>query len=188
MADSTSDYLRAYESAKRELAELIVAQEQGQRKMLVLRKSMDALSALCESGGVEVGASVQANYLNSHFSLPDEVRMLLQASYPLFERPNTIMEQVKQLGRDLSKYDNPQAAIQTILQRMVSSEEAEEATNREGKKAYRMAPLSVKAATDSLGVVAPCEKIGVGTLMQKASSSKNAAPMSGGVKSGRNNP
>lgn len=185
MGDSTSDYLRAYESAKRELAELIVAQEQGQRKMLVLRKSMEALSALCENRGVEVGASVEASYLNSHFTLPDEVRMLLQASYPLFERPNTIMEEVKQLGRDLSKYDNPQAAIQTILQRMVSSGDAEEVTNRDGRKAYRIAPLSVKVA-ESLGF-APGEKIGIGTLMRNVGLKKNAIPMSGGVKSGRNN-
>jgi hypothetical protein len=145
MKDVTSDYRKAYETARRELAGLIVAQEQGQRKMLVLRKTMETLSALCASQGEEVGPSEEATYMIEHVTLADELRMLLQASYPLFERPNTLMEEVKQLGRDLSKYDNPQAAIQTILQRMVSSAEAEEILGTDGKKVYRIAPLSVKA-------------------------------------------
>jgi len=176
MIDSILDYRKAYEAARRELAELIVAQEQGQRRIVVLRRSMERLSDLCEDQGVGVGPSAEASYLLKHSSLPDEVRMLLQASYPLFERPNTIMEEVKQLGRDLSKYDNPQAAIQTILQRMAASGEAEEVTNNEGKKAYRIAPLSVKAAAvaEALGF-APGEKMSVSSLLENKPKRKAAS-------------
>jgi hypothetical protein len=141
MTDSTSDYRRAFETAKRQLAELIATREQTERKILVLRKSVEMLSTLCESQGVEVDASQEAAYLADNSSIPDEVEKILRAYYPRFMRPNQILDELRKLGRDLSKYDNPQAVVQTILKRMVP-DRAYEATDGEGKKAYRATPIS----------------------------------------------
>jgi hypothetical protein len=155
MMDSTSTYRMAFEAAKRELAELIATREQTERKILVLRKSIETLSSLCESQGMDVDGSAEAAYLIGHSSLPDEIRALLRARYPHFARPNELMEELKKLGRDLSNYDNPQAVIQTILKRMISSDGVYEATDSFGKKAYRAAPISPdvdKIIQDSLGI------------------------------------
>ena len=49
MSDSNLDYRKAFETAKRQLAELIASQEQMERKKIALRKTIETLGALFES-------------------------------------------------------------------------------------------------------------------------------------------
>ena len=66
------------------------------------------------------------------------------------------MEELKQVGRDLFKYPNPQAVIHTVLKRLANSEseEVEEALV-ENKRVYRSPPLTVSASKADAGD--PCQ-------------------------------
>jgi hypothetical protein len=137
----TSDYQRAYETAKRELTDLMEKQEQLEKRKLALRKTIEVLAALCDSEGIPIEPSAEAGYL-LHSSLADEIRSILKARYPEWLQPLQVKKELEGLGHDLSNRPNPQATIHMVLKRMAeSSGEAEEDTV-EGKKAYRMSPIA----------------------------------------------
>jgi hypothetical protein len=133
--ESVSDYRKAYESAKRDLAKVIADQEVLEKKKLALRKTIEALAAQCEGDQVAIDPSPDAAYLLAETTLADEIRTILQAHEWL--RPHQIKIELEGLGHDLTKYENPQAAIQMVLKRMVESEEVYEKLDNDGKKVYR---------------------------------------------------
>jgi hypothetical protein len=153
---STSDYRKAYDSAKRELTDLLAKQEEIAKRTLVVRKSIETLASLCESEGVQVEPSVEATYLLENSNIADEVRAIFRVlqSKPL--RPNEVMNEFAKLGHSLEKYQNPQAVIHMVIKRMVDSGELKESTDSDGKKVYsstkpsRMAQMFRQAAKNRI--------------------------------------
>ena len=139
MAPST-DYQKAYESAKQELADLLAKQQEVERRMVLVRQSLQTLASLCESEGVQFDPSAEASYLLERSSLADEIRTILNAASPGSLRPNQVKCALERLGHDLTEYQNPQATIHMVLKRMAESGEVQENTiPQDGKKTYRIA-------------------------------------------------
>src|SRR5690348_7327967 len=106
----TSDYRKAYEAAKRELEDVIRQQEVLERRKLRLRKTIEALAEQCEAEAITIEPSPDAAYLVEKTKLADEIRAIMYATDWI--RPSQIKDDLEKLGHDLSKYGNPQAAIQ----------------------------------------------------------------------------
>jgi hypothetical protein len=135
----STDYQKAYESAKQELASLLAKHQEAERRIVLVRQSLQTLASLCESEGIQFNPSTQASYLLEHSTLADEIRTILKAAWPEFLRPRHIKCALQHLGHDLNQYQNPQATIHMVLKRMADSEEVQENTVPEdGKKTYRL--------------------------------------------------
>jgi hypothetical protein len=132
----TSDYRRAYEAAKQELADLLSQQEQVGKRLVVVRQSIQTLATLCESEGVEIDPSDEASALLGSSTLADEIRTVLSANHETWMRPAQVKSELARLGRDLSQYANPQSTIHMVLKRMAESGEIQEDTNADGKTVY----------------------------------------------------
>ena len=135
----SSNYRKAYEEAKKELSHLLSEQGQFEKRLIDVRKAIQALAVLCAGQGIEVDASDEAEALLAHSTLAEEIRAVLQARYPTYLRPHWVKAELQRLGHDLSNYRNPQASIQMVLKRMVDSGDVEERT-KEDKKEYRKSP------------------------------------------------
>jgi hypothetical protein len=135
MAQS-SDYRRAYDAAKKELTDLLSEQERIGKRLVVVRQSLNTLATLCESEGIEVDASDEADALLEGSTLADEIRVVLSAHYNAWLRPGEVKSELLRLGRDLTQYKNPQATIHMVLKRMTESKEIQENTNDQGKTVY----------------------------------------------------
>lgn len=132
----TSDYRKAYEAAKQELTDLLAHQESVEKRIVIVRQSLQTLATLCESEGVEVKPSAEAEGLLALSGLAADIRAVLSAHCLVWFRPNGVKSELERLGRDLSEYKNPQATIHMVLKRMVESGEIEEKTDAEGKAIY----------------------------------------------------
>jgi hypothetical protein len=146
----SSEYSRAYEAAKRELAELLASEERFQKRKMELRKTIDALSTLCETESLDIDPSAEAVYLLQNTTLADEIRSILHYNYPLWTPPGTIKLMLEDLGHDLSRYRNPQATIHMVLKRIVEAGEGEESISDDGKQVYR-APSLTQRIRERLG-------------------------------------
>jgi hypothetical protein len=154
----SSDYRTAYETAKQELADLLAKKQEVEKRIVVVRQSLQTLATLCEGEGVQIVPSRQASYLLENSTTADEIRMVLKAAWPGYLRPNVVKANLERLGRDLSQYQNPQATIQMVLKRMVESGEAQEGTIPEdGKKAYRLSSPYDTIASLAAGVALTAE-------------------------------
>jgi hypothetical protein len=150
----SSNYKKAYDTAKRELAQLLSQQEALAKRLVTVRESIQTLATLCESEGIIVVPSAEATHLLITVTLADEIRVILRATSPEWLRPAQVKGHLARLGHDLSKYQNPQATIQMVLKRMAESGEVEEMISNEGKKAYRVGPPNYRDA-----VLAAAEKV-----------------------------
>jgi len=138
----TSDYRKAYEHARQELADLLQKQLETEQRIVVVRKSLETLAALCEDEGIEIETSVEAAYLLENTNLADEIRHILVGAWPGYLRPNKVKANLEQLGWDLRQYKNPQATIHMVMKRMAESGTVQEGVSPEdGKKLYRAVPL-----------------------------------------------
>jgi hypothetical protein len=134
-----SDYRKAYETAKRELHELLALQQKTEKRIVTVRESLQLFARLCEEDEVDLTLSPEAVYLLEKSKLGDEIRSILIAEYPSWVRPNSIKDRLERLGHDLSKYSNPQASIHMVLKRWVENNEAQEGQwPEDGKKIYRI--------------------------------------------------
>jgi DNA repair ATPase RecN len=138
----SSEYSKAYDRAKQELADLLAKQKEIESRIVLIRQSIQTLATLAESEGVDIEPSAEAAYLLEHSSLADEVRAILKSAWPAYARPNVIRDALQVMGHDLSRYTNPQATIHMVLKRMVESEEVIEGIIPSGpdagKKTYRI--------------------------------------------------
>jgi hypothetical protein len=145
MPDSPSVYHKAFEEARRELAVLIATQEQLEKKKIELRKTIEALGALCKVDNIEVQPSAEAAYILAHSTMPEEIKRILKSQYPAWIMPGQVKTELEKLGHDLSKYSNAQATIHMVLKRMTESDNdvQEIALPNDGRKAYRcVGPIS----------------------------------------------
>jgi hypothetical protein len=138
--DGLSDFRKAYETAKGQLAELVAEQERLEKKKILLRKTIEALALQCEAEDILLDPSPEATSLLEHTSLSDDIRAILRTSYPQWLRPNMVKQELQRLGRDLKKYRNPQATIHMVLKRLVQGHHAEEMRDAQGKQIYRAVP------------------------------------------------
>jgi len=136
---ASSDYKRAYESARKELADLLLEQEKIDKRLVIVRKSLQTFAELCANEGIEIDPSAEAAYLLEHSTLADDIRAILNAHHGLFYRPSAIKDELQRLGHDLSQYGNSQSTIHMVLKRMVQSGDVEEKKDGEGKLSYAMA-------------------------------------------------
>ena len=132
-----TDYRKAYDTAKQELAEILETQRDIEKRMIVLRQSLATLAALCESEDLPIEESAQAAYILEHSTLGEEIRAILKAVWPGYLRPNQVKSELEKLGHDLGEYQNPQATIHMVLKRMAETGDVQEGTTPEGKKTYR---------------------------------------------------
>ena len=139
MPDSPSVYHKAFEEARRELAELIATQERLEKKKVELRKTIEALGALCKADNVETEPSVEAAYILEHSTMPEEIKRILKSQYPAWLMPAQVKSELEKLGHDLSRYTNAQATIHMVLKRMAENEQDVQETvlPSDGRKAYR---------------------------------------------------
>jgi len=138
----SSDYRKAYEAAKQELIDLLSQQERVEKRLVVVRQSIQTLAELCEGEGIDVDPSDEADALIDKSSLAEEIRTILQSQYPGWLRPSMVKQHLGRLGHDLSEYKNPQATIHMVLKRLVESGDVQETTTPDdGKKIYRKPPL-----------------------------------------------
>jgi hypothetical protein len=134
----TSDYRRAYEATKRELAELLFRQELIGKQLIEVRQKIQTIAILCESEGVDIERSDEAAILLEQTTLANEIRMILAANHEVWLRPLQIKSELERLGRDLTKYKNPQATIHMVLKRIAESGGINEKADDEGKTVYMM--------------------------------------------------
>jgi hypothetical protein len=138
MTTNTSDYDRAYEAAKRELADLLFQQEMIGKRLVLVRQTIQTLAILCESEGIKVDRSDEAAMLLEHTTFADEIRAVLSANHGTWMRPHQIKGELERLGCDLTQYKNPQATIHMVLKRIAESREIEQGSDSEGKTVYMM--------------------------------------------------
>jgi hypothetical protein len=138
MLQSNQHYVSSYQLAKEELSGLIASLAETEKKIVLVRQFLQTIAALCEAKGIQIDLSPEASYLLKHSTLADEIRAILKSQSPGYLRPHAVKEDLKRLGHDLTKYHNPQAAIQMVLKRMTESGEVQEGVTPEsGKKRYR---------------------------------------------------
>jgi len=142
LAMASSEYKRAYDAAKDELAGLLETQIRLEKRKIELRKTIEVLASLCESEGVEIEPSVDAADILETSTLADEIRAILRTNMFGEYRPNEIKAELAKLGCDLSKYGNPQATIHMVLKRMVESKHVKESQDSQGKYVYQWKPTA----------------------------------------------
>lgn len=140
MAQSSTKEI--YERFRGELANLIARKAEIEKRIIAVRQTLEGLSVLCESEGVEIEPSSEAQYLLETSRLPDEILGILRATYPGYHRATVIKQKLEQLGHDMGKYQNPLATIHMVLKRLVEADKVETGTNKDQEKLYRAAPIS----------------------------------------------
>jgi hypothetical protein len=135
---ASNDYVKSYQTAKKELSDLIASLGEMEKRIVLVRQFLQTVAAMCENEGIHIDPSAEASHLLKHSTLADEIRAILKSVSPDYVRPNEIKCNLKRLGHDLTKYRNSQATIQMVLKRMTDSGEVQEGTTPEnGKKRYR---------------------------------------------------
>lgn len=129
-------YRTAYETAKRQLAEVIDQQQLLEKRKLFLRKALQNLAEMCISVGAEIEDPLGPADTMERMSLVDEVTGILRAAHPRYFSPRQIRQQIADVGRDLGAYRNPQSAIHTILKRLVEAGRATQKEDDEGRQVY----------------------------------------------------
>ncbi len=120
MSDSF-DYGRAYEQISQDLKKALADRDALDNKITTMRKTLASIAASCESEGIEIKRSPEAEYLLETSTLTDEVVNVLRNEYPAWLFPTKIKSRLERLGHDLSKYNNPMATIHMILRRLLEA-------------------------------------------------------------------
>jgi hypothetical protein len=144
MANET--YQAAYEASANELESLLEEKERIEKRVLSLRKTINALAILIsEQGGKEATfldyARARMRQLIDTTLTGDIHRIVLMADGPL--TAGEIREEIKKLGGSLAEHSNPLATIHAIANRLVESRKVNEVT-KDGKKAWEKATVPVQ--------------------------------------------
>jgi hypothetical protein len=138
-----TDYRNAYEVAAGELNALLEQQEKLEDRILALRKTMNALSTLCQQEGFNT-TNVDRAYGRlremADSSITDDIRRILSAA----KEPLTagdVREEMNKLGGSLAEHSNPLATIHAVLGRLAESGFARETLKGEKKAWMKVHPL-----------------------------------------------
>jgi hypothetical protein len=132
------EYREAYEKAATELEGLLKGQEQTERRILALRKTMNVLSTLIEQEGDSANLmdsfhAITHNFINN--TLTNDIQKIVGLSlYPL--TTSEVRDELNKLGSLLVDHTNPLATVNAILNRLAEGGRIEE-TVKDGKKAWR---------------------------------------------------
>jgi DNA-binding PadR family transcriptional regulator len=142
-----SDYQRAYDSAEQELTELLQVQELIEKRIIVLRQNLSSLAALCKQDDVDFEPGILAGALIDRMGITADILAIVNRE-PSGLSPAEVRNQLKELGYDLSKYQNPLATVHVILDRLEKADKIV-STNVDRRKYF-----SRKTATPGLSVEA----------------------------------
>lgn len=133
---ANESFFRAYKDAAKELESLVAEQERIEKRILSLRKTMNALetviSQLPEAANVD--DMERAAFILGETSLTDDIAHIIATTrVPL--TASEIKTELIELGVNIAEHSNPLATIHSILGRLTESGRAHE-TIRNGKKAW----------------------------------------------------
>src|SRR5438128_10306109 len=131
------EFRKAYNAAASELESLLENQERIEKRILSLRKTMNALATLIsqhegrDSDFTEY-AHAQMRELVDNTLTKDIFRVIAAASGPM--TTSDIREELKELGGSFAEHSNPLATINAILKRLEEQGKVKE-TAKDGRKA-----------------------------------------------------
>lgn len=134
---NSSDYRKAYETAQRELAELLQIQDGIEKRIVLVRQNVQSLKELCDSEEIKIPTSQEAEWLLATSGLPDEIVNILKARYPDELRATDIRHQLEKLGHDLDGYTNPLATIHMVIKRLLEANRIRERQHTQGFRVYQ---------------------------------------------------
>jgi Fe2+ or Zn2+ uptake regulation protein len=140
MTDSSHEYRAAYESAQKELADLLLIQEAIEKRIVVVRQNVQGLKELCESEAVKITPSQEAKFLLDNSRLPDEIENVLRSRFPDELRAADVRMQLEKLGHDMDAYTNPLATVHMVLKRLIESGRVRERQHAQGFRVYQFVP------------------------------------------------
>ena len=146
------DYRKAYESAAKELDELLQRQAAMEERIIALRKTMNVLSVLCQQTGIDtsdIDAAHAKLFQMIESSLTEDILKIVNASSEPLTTAD-VRDQLKELGGSLAEHRNPLASINAILNRLVESNRVQ-VTEKDGRKAWRKLDLRLAGVnTDAI--------------------------------------
>ncbi len=136
-------YRRAYEAAASELEGILIEQEKAEQRILALRKTMNALSTLCEQEGINT-SDLDARYARLmrvvQGSLSEDILKIINATRePL--TTGDIRDELNKLGGSLAEQSNPLATINAVASRLAEAGQVKDAV-KDGRKAWRALKLA----------------------------------------------
>lgn len=138
-----SDYQRAYDAAEQELTELLQIQELIEKRTLALRQNLSSLAALCKQDDADFEPGILAGALIDRMGITTDILAIVNRELAALS-PAEVRDQLKELGYDLSKYQNPLATVHVVLNRLEEQGKIA-STNVDGRKYF-----SRKTATPGL--------------------------------------
>jgi len=139
----TQDYHTAYETAEKQLISLIDAKADLDKRILALRKTMNALATLIsqEEEGFEKASDVRLMH-KLDLTVTDDVLNVVSAA-PSPMTSSDVLEELRKLGCTAIHHANPLATVNSILNRL-HERGAVEATKKDGRKAWSKKPFGTK--------------------------------------------
>jgi len=134
---TNKNYRKALESALQELEGLLQEEERIQQRMLSVRKTINALSILCQEAGEKADWRERASAHLERIlqgSVTDDIFKVVSAeSEPL--TTTEIRDELRKLG-SLEDHKNPLATINAVLGRLVEQGKLREVL-KDGRKAWQ---------------------------------------------------
>jgi chromosome segregation ATPase len=115
---TTQEYKQMLNNMRKELEALLEQQEETEQKIAQLKQAIMSFAPLAKESG-----SGFLDQLGQTIGITDNIREILQATYPKKLSPVEIKEQLKARGADLSQHKNVMASIHSTLKRMLENEE-----------------------------------------------------------------
>ncbi len=112
-----SDYQRAYDAAEHELTDLLQVQELIEKRILTLRQNLSSLAALCKQDDADFEPGILSGTLIDRMGITTDILAIVNRESAGLS-PAEVRDQLKELGYDLSKYQNPLATVHVVLNRL----------------------------------------------------------------------
>jgi hypothetical protein len=130
--DIDQETRRLRDEAQKELKELLRQDAQLQRHIARLEKLISKLSASLDEPLQD--ATQITKVLRRKAGLTGMCLLTLKASYKALT-PSEVVSNLKDMGFNIERYENPVSAVTTTLKRLVEKDDVLE-TEKDGKKAY----------------------------------------------------
>ena len=134
---TNKSYRKALDAAFTELEELLHEEERIQNRMLSVRKTINALSILCQEAGEHTDFRERASATMLRMlegSITEDIfKVLRAAKEPL--TTSEVRDELKKLG-SLGEHKNPLATINAVINRLVEQGKLME-TLKSGRKAWQ---------------------------------------------------
>jgi hypothetical protein len=131
---SKKDYRRAFQTAKRELHNLLTKREEIDKRIGKLTTTIDHLGKLCGDKSNPIAQDLFSSARS--MGITELIRLALKHSIEPM-RPTEVAHQVRVWRPNLDQNHNLLASTHTVLKRLVKGGEAQEVPALGRKKAYR---------------------------------------------------